>query len=130
MESHSLLNSEPLSTLEKEFQCCHLRLKCVSKSNIDHLFSLGFIHSRFKNFTLTPCLSCLLEENHTKPWHTKGDHNHARPSHSIAPSSSVCMDHLTSNFPGIKSQHTRRLTNAPIIGYQVFADNSSYPPFH
>ena len=59
-ELHSLLNPEPLSTLEKEYQYCHCRLKCTSKSNMDRLISLGAIPSRLKTVTPPPCLSCLL----------------------------------------------------------------------
>ena len=51
-ELNSLLNPEPLFTLEKEHHHHHRRLKRISKSNMDRLILLGFIPSRLKNITL------------------------------------------------------------------------------
>ena len=115
-ELQSLLNPDPLSTLEKEHQHYHLRLKFISKPNMDRLISLGATTSRLKTVTPLPCLSCLLENARPKPWCTKDDLNHARPSHSIAPGHSMSMDQLTSTTPAINPQLTGRLTNTHIVG--------------
>ena len=75
-ELHSLLNPEPLSNLEKENQCCHRRLKFISRSNMDHFSSLRATPSRLKTVTSLPCLSFLLGKTRPKHWLTKRDHNH------------------------------------------------------
>ena len=41
----------------------------------------------------------------------------------------MSIDQLLSSVPDIKPQSTGRLTNTPIVSAQIFADNSSSPPF-
>jgi len=75
-----------------------------------------------------PCLASLLGKSKKQPWLIK-KLPYSIYKKYLSPGSFISIDQLISSIPRIKPQSASRLTNIPIIGVQVFIDNSSTPPF-
>ena len=124
-ELHALMNSSPLTDLEREHVAHHHRLKCISHANMLHLIQLGHLPHRLVKVKPPPCLACLIGKSRKRPWRFRAASKHIRAPQRRPPGSSVSVDQLVSSTPGIKPQHTGTLTSIPIVGTQLFADHSS-----
>ena len=94
-----------------------------------YLIQLGHLPQHIAKVKPSSCLVLLLRKSRRRPRRSRDDTKHIRTPQPRPPSSSLSVDKLFSRTPGIKPQHTGKITSTPIVVAQLFADHSSSPTF-